>query len=155
VNRRQMMILPGVAALAASDGLARPTSTPTGGSRSQLKKLSRPKSLYKIPKNEAKTTKYLGRVAPLLDLTADQQEHATAIFKDAILASSGVRSNLKTARLSLADAVKNGNRGLIEQISAMIGSLQAQRHAIGANANAAFLETLNQHQRIKLSEPKN
>ena len=149
------MILPGVAAIAASEGLARTKGTPSEVSRSRLKKLSRPKSLYKIPKTEAKTAKYIGRVSPLLELTPDQQQNATVIFTEAVMATNGLRSNLKTARLSLADAVKNGNRGLIEQISAMIGSLEAQRHAIGANANAAFFQTLTQEQRSKLSQPKN
>jgi len=155
VNRRQMMILPGIAAVAASEGLAQTMAAPSRASRSRLKKLRRPKSLYKIPKNEVKTAKYVSRVTPLLALTSDQQQQASAIFKEAVMATSGVRSNLKTARLSLAEAVKNGNRALIEQIAAMMGNLEAQRHAIGANANAAFFQTLTPEQRGKLTQTGN
>ena len=146
------MILPGVAAMAASQGLAKPAKAAPVVSKSGLKKLSRTSSFYKVPKSEGKTAKYVSKVAPLLDLTTDQQQQATTIFNDAVMTTDGIRSSLKTARLSLADAVKNGNRGLIEQIAAMIGSLQAQRTAIGANAKAAFFQTLTFEQRSKLTQ---
>jgi hypothetical protein len=47
--------------------------------------------------------------------------------------------------------VKYNSSAGISQASASIGSLAAQRHAIGANAHAAFLQTLTFAQQTTLN----
>ena len=158
MNRREMLTLPAVA-LVAREGfaqvapIAQSSSQPTGQhvSHKVLLKYSRPKAISKVPKTEAKATKYLNSLNTLLALTPSQQQQAATIFTAAVTAHSAIRSNMKAARQSLTTAIMNNDSGGIGQASMAIGSLTAQLTAAGANANAAFYQILTTDQKNKLS----
>ena len=87
-----------------------------------------------------------------LNLTADQQKQATAIFANQDAALTSVRANLKNAHQSLEDAVKSNNLTSIEQLSSSIGNLMGQMTASEAKARAAFYQILTPDQQSKLSQ---
>jgi hypothetical protein len=158
MNRRQIMMLPGVALAAhqASAQVVRPS-----GARSRtasrrvshkiLLKYDRPKAVSKIPKTEAKVAKYLYSLNALLALNSTQQQQAASIFTTAAAILAGLRSNAKIARQSLATAVKNNDTAGIGQLSITLGNLHAQQIADGSNANAAFFQILTADQQSKLT----
>jgi Spy/CpxP family protein refolding chaperone len=159
MNRRQMMILPGVA-LVAHRGFAQVAQRSELGSErvaphvshKVLLKYSSPKAISKVPKNEAKSAKYLNSLTTLLSLSSGQQAQATTIFGAAVTAHAALRNNLKTARASLSAAVKNNDSAGINQASGAIGNLTAQITAAGASANAAFYQILTPEQQSKLGQ---
>ena len=158
MNRREMLTLPAVA-LVARQGFAQvapisqSSSQPTGQhvSHKVLLKYSRPKAISKVPKTEAKATKYLNSLTTLLSLTSSQQQQATTIFAAAVTAHAGIRTNMKAARQSLTTAIMKNDSNGISQASLAIGSLTAQLTAAGANANATFYQILTTDQQNKLS----
>ena len=158
MNRRQMFMLPG-AALVAHQGLAQAAQMSQAGpvrasdhvSHKVLLKYSRPKTISKVPKNEAKSAKYLSALTTLLSLTADQQQQATAILAPAVTAHGALRTNLKNARQSLSSAIKNNDSAGINQAAVTIGNLTAQLTAAGANANAALYRILSPDQQSKFA----
>lgn len=151
-------MLPAVA-LVAQQGLAQVTQVSQSGSERPAQHVShkvllkyiRPKAISKVPKNAAKTTKYLNSLNTLLGLTSSQQQQATTIFAAAVTAHATIKSNMKAARQSLTTAIMNNDRGGIGQASMAIGSLTAQLTAAGANANAAFYQILTTDQKNRLS----
>jgi hypothetical protein len=155
MNRREMFTLPAVA-LVARQGFAQVSQSGSQPaeqhvSHKVLVKFSRPKEISKVPKTEAKATKYLNSLNNLLGLTSSQQQQATTIFTAAVAAHAAIRTNMKAARKSLTTAIKNNDSGGIGQASMAIGSLTAQLTAAGANANAAFYQILTTDQQNKLS----
>jgi hypothetical protein len=158
MNRRQLMMLSGAAA--AAGGLAQAQQAPGlnhSGSAQRaafkaLMKLSGTKSSYKIPKTEAKKTKYLDSLTTALTLTPAQRQQAETIFTNALTARAALRSNLKAARQSLKDAVKNIETGAVDQMAAAIGNLKAQLVSTGANANASLYRLLAPDQLAKLTQ---
>jgi Spy/CpxP family protein refolding chaperone len=158
MNRRQMVILPGIA-LAASRGFsqsqqtaATPATSSGTLSHKAVARYSRLKSFYTIPKSEAKQAKYIRFMTTLLSLTPNQQTAAANIYATASTSHSTVKKGMKAARQSLGEAVKSNDSTGINQSSASIGTLAAQRHSIGASANAAFLQILTSDQQAKLSQ---
>jgi hypothetical protein len=159
MNRRQMMMIPGVA-LVAHRGFAQVAHMSEPGSvravphvsHKVLLKFSRPKAISKVPKNEAKSAKYLSSLTTLLSLTSDQQAQAGTIFAAAVTAHAALRTNLKTARTNLGTAIRNNDSAGINQASGAIGNLTAQITAAGANANAAFFQILTPDQQSKLAQ---
>jgi hypothetical protein len=157
MNRREMVILPGIA-LAASHGLAQSqqagnSSTASGGlSHKAVARYSRLKSFYTIPKSEAKQAKYVSFLTTLLSLSPNQQTQAAVIFANASTSHGAVKKSMKAARESLGEAVKNNDSAGINQTSVAIGGFAAQRHSIGASANAAFFQILNEAQQVKLNQ---
>jgi hypothetical protein len=153
-----MFTLPAVALVArqgfAQVGQASQSSSQANGqhvSHKVLVKYSRPKEISKVPKNEAKNTKYLNSLTNLLGLTSSQQQQAATIFTAAVTTHAAIRTNMKAARQSLTTAIMNNDSGGIGQASLAIGSLTAQLTAAGANANAAFFQILTTDQKNKLS----
>jgi Spy/CpxP family protein refolding chaperone len=161
MNRRQMIMLPGVA-LVAQQVSAQAAQAPGAGSRpaSQhvshkvLLKYDRPKAISKVPKSAAKTAKYLSSLTTLLGLSSAQQEQATAIFAAAVAARTPIRANMKTTRQALTTAIKNNNSTGIAQLSVALGNLTGQHTAAGANANAAFYQILTADQQSMLTQIK-
>ena len=85
-----------------------------------------------------------------LSLTPGQQQQADSIFTNAQAVRAELHASLKTARHNLHNAVKRMDSALIDQLSAMVGNLRAQRVAAGANANAAFYRILTPDQQSRL-----
>lgn len=157
MNRRAMVILPGVAlgasrAFSQTQKAVNPSSGSGTLSHKAIMHYGRLKSFYSIPKSEAKQAKYIGFLTTLLTLTPSQQEEATKIFSSAIASHAEVKLTLKTARTNLGEAVKNNDAAGINKASIAIGTLAAQRHALGANAQAAFLQILTPAQQLKLNQ---
>jgi Spy/CpxP family protein refolding chaperone len=90
----------------------------------------------------------------VLSLTNNQQTQASTIFTAAAASNMVVRNNLQNARQSLADAVKNNDTAMIDQLSTTIGNLTAQQTSSDAKANAAFYQMLTPDQQTKLNEIK-
>jgi Spy/CpxP family protein refolding chaperone len=164
MNRRQMVLLPGTALLAsevfAQSQTEAPASRPSvpAGSLSPHKalkysgKYGRAKYAYKIPKTPAKQEKYISFLSTLLSLTTAQQQQAASIFTAATAAKGALRTQVQAAHDALSDAVKTNNPTTINQASAAIGALGAQRRALGAQANASFYQILTAAQQSTLSQ---
>jgi hypothetical protein len=158
MNRREMFTLPAVA-LVARQGIAQVTQASQSGSQAAaphvshkiLLKFSSPKEISKVPKSEAKATKYLTSLTAVLALTPTQQQQATTIFTAAVAAHTTIRTNMKAARRNLTKAIINNDSNGIGQASMAMGGLTAQLTAAGANANAAFFQILTPEQQSKLS----
>jgi hypothetical protein len=157
MNRRQMVILPGVA-LAATSGFAQTqeASASAAGSgtvsHKAISHYSRPKSLYTFPKSGAKQAKYITFLTALLALAPNQQAEAASIFANTSASDAEVKKSMKTARQHLGESVRNNDGAGMRQTSAAIGTLAAQRHAVGAGASAAFLQILTADQQAKLNQ---
>jgi Spy/CpxP family protein refolding chaperone len=157
MNRRQMVILPGVA-LAAGRGFSQTqqsvvnSSTGSGSlSRKAAAHFTRLKSFSTIPKSDAKQAKYIHFLTSLLSLTSNQQTQTATIFSAARASIAALKPSMKTARQNLGEAVIF-NAADINQASAVIGNLAAQRHSIGASANAAFYQILTSAQQATLNQ---
>jgi Spy/CpxP family protein refolding chaperone len=158
MNRRSLVALPGIAALAASrifaetqetgssDGIVSHVSTKT------MVKHSGSKSAYKVPKSAGKQTRYLNSLTALLSLTSAQQASVAALFTSAGSTRASLHSSLKAARKALKDAVKSNDSGAMTQASSTLGILTGQKIANGAAANAALFQLLTPAQRTKLSQ---
>jgi hypothetical protein len=155
MNRRQMIVLPGIA-LAAGRGFSQtPDAVPvrsTTISHKALTHYSSFKSLFKIPNSAAKQAKYINFLSTYLLLLPNQQSEAASIFAAASASKVELKTSIKAARQSLGQSVKNNDVAGISKPSAVIGTLVAQRHAIGANANATFFKLLTGDQQAKLSQ---
>jgi hypothetical protein len=155
MNRRQMVILPGIA-LAASQGFSQTPSTTTSPSTGSttlshkaISRYSRLKSFAMIPKSTSKQAKYVNFLTTLLSLTSTQQTQTATIFSNASASHATVKTSMKTDRQSFAEAVENNDGAGIEKVAGAIGRLTAQRHSIGGSANAAFLQILSADQQAK------
>lgn len=159
MNRRQMVLLPGTALLAtevfAQSQTAASTLRASAPSAHKAMKLaakySRAKYAYKVPKTAAKLEKYVSFLSTLLSLTTAQQQQATSIFTAAIAQKSALRTQVQAAHQALSEAVQSNNPTTINQASAAIGALGAQKRALGAQANASFYQVLTQAQQATLS----
>jgi Spy/CpxP family protein refolding chaperone len=156
MNRRQLMMFSG--ALAAHEGLAAAQSQQAPGvpkhTSKVLLKYIRARASYKVPKTEVKVGKYLNKVAGLLNLSPAQQQQAATIYHSAMPSTGNLRTQLKTARKSLKEAVSHNDSASISQLSAAIGSLSAQLIGAGAAANSAFFQILTPDQQAKLLQFK-
>ena len=88
----------------------------------------------------------------LLSLTSDQQSTALGIFTNEAASAAPLYQQLKTARQSLAAAVKSNNSGAITTASTNIGTLTGQLAANKATADAAFYQLLHLDQQNKLTQ---
>jgi hypothetical protein len=158
MNRRQMVVLPGIA-LAATAAFAetRPAAIEaakrtSGVSRKAIARYSRLKAFYKVPKTEAKQTKYIGFLTAVLGLTPAQQAQAKNTFFSAGTSLAAVKTSTKAARVVLSTAIKNNDTGAISSATSLIGTYAAQRHMIGAAANASFFQTLTASQQAEFNQ---
>jgi hypothetical protein len=158
VNRRSLVVLPGIAALAASRVFAQTQETGSSDgivsqvSTKSLLKHSGAKAAYKVPKSAAKQTRYLNSLAALLSLSTAQKLQAAAIFTSASNTRASIKSSLKAARRALKGAVRSYDASGIAQASNALGVLTGQHIASGAAANAAIFQLLTPDQRTKLSQ---
>src|SRR5580658_2392993 len=115
MNRRQMVILPGIAlaagrAFSQTEAAARTSSTTPGTvSHKKMAKYSGLKSFYTVPKSAAKQAKYISFLTELLQLTPTQQTQAASIFSGAGISHKTVKKSVKASRQTLAQAVKNND----------------------------------------------
>ena len=144
MERRTLLVLPGIAALAAGHQVLGETQAQakSGISNKALASHGGSKSAYKIPAKATKVTKYVNGLAALLSLTPEQQQEAAAIFTTASASRQSVQSGLKPARKSLKDAVKNNDTAAISQAAASLSALTGEKIASGALAHAKFFQLL-------------
>ena len=157
MNRRSMVILPGIAlgatrAFAQTQTAASPSSSSGALSHKAIARYSRLKSFYTIPKSEAKQAKYIIFMTTLLSLTAAQQSETAKIFASASSSHAEVKKSVKGARQTLGEAVKNNDHDGINRVSNALGTLAAQHHSLGASAQAAFFQILTPDQQTKLNQ---
>jgi len=154
MNRREMVLL-SATAVAARKGLAQTSQTssnPTARAASKaLLKLTKSKASFKIPKTDAKTSKYVRTLTAALSLTTDQQGQAASIFSAAQGTRTTLRTSKKTALQNLVAAVKANDQAAIGQLAVTIGTLKAQMVSTGANAHAAFYRILTLNQQALLN----
>jgi Spy/CpxP family protein refolding chaperone len=157
MNRRQMVILPGIA-LAATRGFsqtsqaAAQSSSAATLSHKAIAHYSRLKSFSSVPKSAGKQAKYIAFLTTHLSLMSNQQAQLASIFAAASASDAEVKTNIKATRRSPGESVRNNDGAGINKTSAAIGTLVAQRHTIGANANAAFFQLLTADQQAKLNQ---
>jgi len=89
------------------------------------------------------------RLTQSLSLTTAQQGQATSIFTASQTANQTVMTELRTARTSLAAAVKSNDSNAIATLSAQIGTLTGQMTANTSKADAAFYAILTPDQQAK------
>lgn len=160
MNRRQMVILPGIA-LAASRAFSQTAGTapsPVASGTVSRKKLARYgglKSFYTIPKSAVKQAKYVSFLTSVLALTPSQQTQAASLFASATTAFSTIKQSMKAARRTLAESVQYNDSNGIASATASIGTLAAQHYSVGASAQAAFVQTLTFDQRTTLLQLRN
>lgn len=153
MERRMMLALPGLAAIAATRAFSQTENqTRPGVSRKALTAHSGAKSTYKIPKSTSKLNKYLNGLTALLSLTPAQQQQASAILTDAASAQASIRSSLKSVRNTLSAAVMVNDTGGISQASASLAALMGQKYSNGALANAAVFQMLTPNQQGRLAQ---
>jgi len=158
MNRRSLVALPGIAALAASRVFAQTQETGSSDgiashiSTKSLLKHSGAKAAYKVPKSAARQTRYLNSLAALLSLSSAQQLQAAAIFTNASNTRASIKSSLKAARRALKGAVRSYDASGVARASNALGVLTGQHIASGAAANAAVFQLLTPDQQTKLSQ---
>jgi Spy/CpxP family protein refolding chaperone len=88
----------------------------------------------------------------VLSLTPAQQQQATTFFTEAATTASSVFPQIKTARQSLATAIKSNDTGQINQLSSTIGGYVTQLVTAQATAKAQFYQILTADQQSKLTQ---
>ena len=87
-----------------------------------------------------------------LNLTDNQKEQAKAIFASGSEERKQMQSQLRSAHQALQAAVKdNKSDGEIDQLSAAVGNLEAQRMAFQAKQQKKFFSILTDEQKQKLA----
>ncbi|MFB3776651.1 MAG: Spy/CpxP family protein refolding chaperone [Bryobacteraceae bacterium] len=125
--------------------LAAMLSLPLAGSQVQKKR-----AMGGPPRDQATEVQMrVDSLARMLDLTDAQKSAATAFLTQAQAASESIESNLREARQSLADAIKQNNTTAIDALSVTIGVLTGQLTAIDGKAQAALYATLTADQQAK------
>ena len=93
----------------------------------------------------------VARLTKLLTLTTAQAASATTIFTNSLTAITPLQTTLSTDSTSLASAVKTNSTGVIDQLSASIGSLSGQILDIQSKADASFYALLDATQQTTLN----
>ncbi|MDQ6758492.1 MAG: Spy/CpxP family protein refolding chaperone [Acidobacteriota bacterium] len=101
------------------------------------------------PDPQAMIQMRVGFLANSLGLTDDQKTKATTILTDAFTASQSIRASERANRQAIADAVKQNNTAVIDQLSVTAGTLAGQLLAIDSKANAAIYAMLTPDQQAK------
>lgn len=91
----------------------------------------------------------VARLSKRLSLTADQQNQARAIFKQARADAKALSPKLREERVALHAAVKSDNEPQIDRILNQDSQLNVQARAIHAKAMAKFYQILNPDQKAK------
>jgi hypothetical protein len=157
MNRRQMVILPGVA-LAATRGFAQtqqPAAIPASSgplTRKAMARYAHLKYTYKVPHTAAKQAKYISFLSALLSLSPGQQAETADIFAAVTTSAGQLKATAKTHKKNLGASAAANDSGGISQASLAIGKVASQRHTIDAKANAAFFQILTAAQQDTLTK---
>ena len=89
------------------------------------------------------------RLAVRLNLNADQQKQARAIFQQSRADAKALAPKLREDRMALKSAVKTDNEAQIDQIMQQDSQLHAQARAVHAKAMAKFYQILTPDQKAK------
>ncbi len=92
------------------------------------------------------------RLSKRLNLTADQQQQAKAIFQQARQQRMALAPKLKDEHQAMSAAVKSDNEQQIDQILQNNASLNAQARAIHAKAMAKFYQILTPEQKAQFDQ---
>jgi Spy/CpxP family protein refolding chaperone len=155
--KRRELVISGVA-LAASRGFAKAQQTSasaassSGLSHKVLAHYTRLKSFSAIPKSAGKQAKYISFLTTLLSLTPSQQTQLASIFSAASASLAALKGNMKAARVDLGKFVTSNDASGMSRTSNLIGKFAAERHTIGAGANAAFFQILTAEQQATLNQ---
>jgi Spy/CpxP family protein refolding chaperone len=90
-----------------------------------------------------------------LNLTADQQTQAKAIFQGARQQSQSLKPQLQQQRQAMSAAIKSDNEAQIDQLTQQNAQLSAQARAIHAKAMAKFYSILTPDQKAKFDQRMN
>jgi Spy/CpxP family protein refolding chaperone len=86
-----------------------------------------------------------------LNLTDAQKSQMTSIFQEARQSAQPIRQQLRQTRQDLQTAIKAGDSGQIQQLTAAEGTQMGQLAAIRASAQAKMYKILTPDQQQKLS----
>ena len=96
---------------------------------------------------------FMQKMATALNLTAQQQEQANAIFHESMQNAKPVRQQLRQERQQLQAAIHSGQSpAQIQQLASAEGPQLAQLAAIRAGAMAKFYAILTPDQQQKLAQ---
>jgi Spy/CpxP family protein refolding chaperone len=95
------------------------------------------------------------RLTANLNLTADQQNQAKAIFQGARQQSKAMAPQLQQQHQALSAAIKTDNEAQIDQITQQNAQFSAQARAIHAKAIAKFYSILTPDQKAKFDQRMN
>jgi Spy/CpxP family protein refolding chaperone len=95
------------------------------------------------------------RLSAQLNLTADQQAQARAIFQQSREQMKAIAPQLKAERQAMQTAVKADNEGQIDAIVHQNAAFDAQNRAIHAKAMAKFYQILTPDQKTKFDQREN
>ena len=104
------------------------------------------------PHHRAPGGQNMQRLSARLNLTADQQTQAKAIFQASRQEMKSLRPQLQSARQAMSAAVKAGNEQQIDQLTQQNAQLNAQARAIHAKAMAKFYQILTPDQKTKFDQ---
>jgi Spy/CpxP family protein refolding chaperone len=96
----------------------------------------------------------LQRLSARLNLTAEQQSQAKAIFQASREQARALAPKLREEREAVAAAVKSDNERQIDQVLSQDARLNAQARAIHVKAMAKFYQILTPEQKAKFDQGK-
>ena len=94
----------------------------------------------------------VARLSTRLNLTADQQNQARAIFKQSRADVKALSPKLQNERMALRTAIKSDNEPQIDHILNQDSQLNVQARAIHAKAMAKFYQILNPDQKARFDK---
>jgi Spy/CpxP family protein refolding chaperone len=97
----------------------------------------------------------MGRLTANLNLTADQQTKAHAIFQKARAERKALEPQLHTERQAMLKAVKSDSAAQIDQLSKQNADLNAKARAIHTRSLADFRTLLNPDQQARFDRHLN
>ncbi len=92
------------------------------------------------------------RLSTRLNLTADQQQQAKAIFQQSREQMKSLQPQLKNEHQAISAAIKSDNEQQIDQVLQQNAQLNAQARAIHAKAMAKFYQILTPDQKAKFDQ---
>ena len=92
------------------------------------------------------------RLSSRLNLTADQQTQAKAIFQQSRAQMKTLAPKLREERQAISAAVKSDNEQQIDQVLNQDAQLNAQARAIHAKAMAKFYQLLTPDQKARFDQ---
>jgi Spy/CpxP family protein refolding chaperone len=104
------------------------------------------------PHHRAPGGQMVQRLSSRLNLTADQQTQAKAIFQASREQMKSLQPQLKSEHQAMSTAIKSDNEQQIDQLTQQNAQLNAQARAIHAKAMAKFYQLLTPDQKAKFDQ---